>query len=101
MIYLDLDCPIDAESIRKVLEELQFLSRFVFQFMNEPIQIDHPKQFEIHACGMMRNVNDPNAAVQFINAQIYDDKEEKIIKKKKKEIMSKKPPTSIIIDQKA
>ena len=68
LIRLYLCCSIDAESVRKILEELQFLSRFEFQCNNKgfTIVIGHSKEFEITFIGKRTNVPDLNSAIQVI-----------------------------------
>ena len=64
--YLSMECSIDAESIRKVLKELKFLtfSNDINQLVS--IEIEHPKQFEVFVNGNKTYVTDVDGAIQYI-----------------------------------
>ena len=49
LLYLEMRCSIDAQTIRKVLEELKFLSFFSFEYRKKlvRIQINHPKLLKV------------------------------------------------------
>ena len=83
LINLQIDQSIDAESTRKALEELPFLTTLEFLCVNVypnhwnrrvSIQIDRPKRFEVSVCSRIHyksypakkaGFTEPDAAVQF------------------------------------
>ena len=77
LLHLHLGGSIDAETIRKVLEELQFLLKFSFGYNHTMVEIgienDNPKQFDVWVNGNdPAKAADPNAAVQLIKEQTND-----------------------------
>ena len=80
LIIIQLGCSIGLEFIRKVLEELPFLSRFYFRFLNEEatIQTGDSKRFEVSFGRWRKVVADLNTAIQFIveNLKEGDNKRE-------------------------
>ena len=61
-------CSIDVKSIRRVLEELKFLSSFHFKYCDKKvtIQIGHPNGFRVSIDGNWTSASDLNAAIQLI-----------------------------------
>ena len=69
LTHLYLDRSIDAESIRKLLEELQFISRFEIKSASNEITIqidDHRKNFQVFARGKWTILTDLNRVIQLI-----------------------------------
>ena len=68
LIILHLRCSIEAETIRRLFEELTFLSEFTFKCKDKAFEIEtgHSKPFEILVTGKKTVVADLNAAIQFI-----------------------------------
>ena len=69
LLYLELHCSIDAETVGKVFEELPYLSPFKFILNNELISIetDHSKRFRILVDGDLKEAADLNAVIEFIS----------------------------------
>ena len=63
---------IELESIRKVLEELEFLSRLEFHYRGGRIVIliEYPKRFVIYIDRATKSYTDLNAAILFIEEEI-------------------------------
>ena len=59
------ECSIDVKSIRKVLEDLEFLSMFQFKYNNKRVSIYNPKRFDVWV-DRTANDADLDAAIQFI-----------------------------------
>ena len=72
LISFDIAGSLDAESVRKVLQEFKFFSYSEFKYLGVEVKIniDHsksPKQFQVLVAGKLdKAVSDANAAVQFI-----------------------------------
>lgn len=69
LISLSVTCSIDADSIRRALEELEFLSVFKFKFLKKEVQIRRSeKAINVTAYAAKKKfaASDVNAAVQFI-----------------------------------
>src|SRR5699024_3428817 len=63
LLFLELHCSIDAETVGKVFEELAYLSPFKFRLNNELVSIetDHSKRFRILVDGDWKEAADLNA----------------------------------------
>lgn len=59
---------MNADYIRKVLKDLEFLSNFRFQFGDKEakIELDHSKRLDVSIAGRKANVRDVNAAIRFL-----------------------------------
>lgn len=72
LIHLNLECSIEEKTVRKVLEELQFLSSFNFDCKDKrvSIQIEYPKRFRISVGSGVKKtqVTDVDAVISFIVA---------------------------------
>lgn len=73
LIDLNLRCPIDAQTVRKILEELPYLSWFKFKFNENDVKIEtgHLKPFNIwitraRTYDKSANLAGPNAVLQFL-----------------------------------
>ena len=68
LVVLRLNCSIDTELIRKMFEQLKFLSTFEFKYRNNRVvivKID-PKQYKVWMSGKKASVCDLNAAIQLL-----------------------------------
>ena len=77
LIDLSLCWSIDVETIRKVFEELQFLSTFFFKYNNENVSVQkfrQSKRFEVKVGWKRMEASDLNAAIQAIiaNTESYE-----------------------------
>ena len=65
---LYLSCSIDAETVRRLFEELPHLSKFFFKCKNKNFEIetDHSKRFEVTFGGKKTGAADLNSAVQLV-----------------------------------
>ena len=77
LVCLYLDCLVDAETVGKLLEELQFLSLFHFKFGYKKMKIErqkkgiltgHPKQFKVKVNENYSIVATPNAVIRFLKS---------------------------------
>ena len=70
LLHLKLYCSIDAKTARKLLEDLQFLCTFEFQYYEKRVKIENEASylnpFRVSVGGKMNAVADLNAAMQFI-----------------------------------
>ena len=70
LVELVLDYSIDAETIRKVFENLEFISSFGFQYLGSGVLIesDPKKRFDIRlANGKVMKTSDLSAAIHFLD----------------------------------
>ena len=70
LIFLEMRCSIDAETIRKLFKRLEFLSWLEFSYLGFKnsviIQADQPGHLKVSVNGERTEVPDLNAAIQFI-----------------------------------
>lgn len=69
LVHLSVRCGMDLELARKVLEEIEFLLSFDFEYRDKYIQIridHHPKEFEVSVEKEETIVTDLNAVIAFI-----------------------------------
>ena len=69
LIRLYLEFSLQVETIRKILEELELLDRFVFKYRNEDVEIEfngYPKQLYLFIGEEMTKVSDLDAVIQLI-----------------------------------
>ena len=59
---------IDLESVRRILNELKFLTYFAFDYANKTliVETDQQRRFFIRGAGTMSNLPNPNAVIQWI-----------------------------------
>ena len=68
LICLEVNCPVDAETVRRAFEELEFLAWFRFKHANKSVTIEAgcSKRFKVSVCEKFDKVHDLYAAIQFI-----------------------------------
>ena len=65
---IETNQPIDAETILKILDQLKYLSRFSFWYLDQlaVIEIDYRRRFNVEVNSSRSTFTDPNAAFQFV-----------------------------------
>ena len=72
LISLNVRCQVDIESVQKVLEELEFLKCFKFQYLNKKVEIEikPSEQFQVSVIGKKTGkrvtVSEVDAVIQYI-----------------------------------
>ena len=74
LIYLELSNSFNAETVRKIFKELQYLSLFSFVYNKHlaTIKTGHSKRFEVFSFDRKwTNVADLNAAIQYYSGNVH------------------------------
>ena len=68
LLHLYLHCSIDAETVRRLFEELPYLSKFTFTYYDRRVEVkaDHLKQFCVTVDDDWTKIANPNDLVQLL-----------------------------------
>ena len=76
LILLEVICPVDSESIQKVFEANEFLSEFIFNQVNQGVElrVEQPKRFKVRVGFTSWEAPDLDAAIEFITVNSRPNK---------------------------
>lgn len=82
LMGLEVNWSINTDLIRKLCEQLKFISLFAFEYKNQKVQIeidynqtgDRPKEFKVSIDGNRKEGLDLNAAIQHITTYVREER---------------------------